>query len=89
MSKNTNTSKVEYLTVYTDVCNPPYACFWPDDPKYLGKRWVDFTVPTRWLTKFLGVGTANDVSLMLARCSVDKEAVLIAAINDGVVSYGW
>ena len=89
MSKNTNTSKVEYLTVYTDVCNPINSCFWPDDPKYFGKHWVDFTVPTRWLTKFLGVGTANDVSLMLARCSVDKEAVLIAAINDGVVSYGW
>lgn len=89
MRKINNTSNVEYLTVYTDVCNPTDSCFWPGDPKYIGKRWVDFTVPTRWLTEFLGVQTANDVSLMLASCSVDKEAVLIAAINDGVVSYGW
>ena len=89
MRKITNTSNVEYLTVYTDVCNPPDSCFWPGDPKYLGKHWVDFTVPTGWLTKFLGVKSANAVSLMLASCSVDKEAVLVAAINDGVVSYGW
>ena len=80
MSKINDSNKVEFLTVFTDVGNFP-GCY--------GKRWVDFTVPTRWLTKFLGVQTANDVSLMLASCSVDKEAVLIAAINDGVVSYGW
>ena len=80
MSKITNTSKVEFLTVFTDVGNFP-GCN--------AKRWVDFVVPTRWLVEFLGVKTANDVSLMLANCSVDKEAVLIAAINDGVVSYGW
>ena len=80
MSKKTSVTNVEFLTVFTDVGNFP-GCN--------AKRWVDFTVPTRWLTKFLGVSTANDVSLMLASCSVDKEAVLIAAINDGVVSYGW
>ena len=80
MSKITNTSKVEFLTVFTDVGNFP-GCN--------AKRWVDFVVPTRWLVEFLGVKTAKDVSLMLANCSVDKEAVLIAAINDGVVSYGW
>lgn len=79
-SKNNSVTKVEFLTVFTDVGNFP-GCN--------AKRWVDFTVPTRWLTKFLGVMTANDVSLMLASCSVDKEAVLVAAINDGVVSYGW
>lgn len=80
MGKITNPSSVEFLTVFTDVGNFP-GCN--------AKRWVDFVVPTRWLTKFLGVATANDVSLLLASCSVDKEAVLIAAINDGVVSYGW
>lgn len=80
MSEITNTSKVEFLTVFTDVGNFP-GCN--------AKRWVDFVVPTRWLVEFLGVKTANDVSLLLASCSVDKEAVLIAAINDGVVSYGW
>ena len=80
MGKITNPSNVEFLTVFTDVGNFP-GC--------TAKRWVDFTVPTGWLTKFLGVMTANDVSLLLARCAVDKEAVLIAAINDGVVSYGW
>ena len=80
MSKIINTSKVEFLTVFTDVGNFP-GCN--------AKRWVDFVVPTRWLVEFLGVKTANDVSLLLASCSVDKEAVLIAAINDGVVSYGW
>ena len=79
-SKNNPDARVEFLTVFTDVGNFP-GCN--------AKRWVDFTVPTKWLTKFLGVSTANDVSLMLASCSVDKEAVLIAAINDGVVSYGW
>ena len=79
-SKNNSVTSVEFLTVFTDVGNFP-GCN--------AKRWVDFVVPTRWLTKFLGVSTANDVSLMLASCSVDKEAVLIAAINDGVVSYGW
>ena len=83
IKKNSNSNSVtqfEFLTVFTDVGNFP-GCN--------AKRWVDFAVPTRWLTKFLGVKTANDVSLMLASCSVDKEAVLIAAINDGVVSYGW
>ena len=80
MGKITNPSNVEFLTVFTDVGNFP-GCN--------AKRWVDFTVPTGWLTKFLGVMTANDVSLLLARCAVDKEAVLIAAINDGVVSFGW
>ena len=80
MGKINDSHKVEFLTVFTDVGNFP-GCN--------AKRWVDFTVPTGWLTKFLGVQTANDVSLMLASCSVDKEAVLIAAINDGVVSYGW
>ena len=79
-SKNNYITKVEFLTVFTDVGSFP-GCN--------AERWVDFTVPTRWLTKFLGVKTANDVSLLLASCSVDKEAVLIAAINDGVVSYGW
>ena len=80
MGKITNPSNVEFLTVFTDVGNFP-GCN--------AKRWVDFTVATGWLTKFLRVKTANDVSLMLASCSVDKEAVLIAAITDGVVSYGW
>lgn len=80
MSRTTNPRSVEFLTVFTDVGNFP-GCN--------AKRWVDFTVPTRWLSQFLGVKNANDVSLMLASCSVDKEAVLIAAINDGVVSYGW
>ena len=80
MGKITNPSSVEFLTVFTDVGNFP-GCN--------AKRWVDFTVPTGWLTKFLRVMTANDVSLLLARCAVDKEAVLVAAINDGVVSYGW
>ena len=84
MSKKTSNSnsatKVEFLTVFTDVGNFP-GCN--------AKRWVDFTVPTRWLTKFLGVSTANDVSLLLASCAVDKEAVLVAAIEDGVVSFGW
>ena len=79
-SKNNSVTKVEFLTVFTDVCN---------FSEHTAKRWVDFTVPTKWLTKFLGVSTANDVSLMLASCSVDKEAVLIAAIHDGAVSYGW
>ena len=80
MGKITNPRSVEFLTVFTDVGNFP-GCN--------AKRWVDFVVPTRWLIEFLGVKTANDVSLMLASCSVDKEAVLVAAINDGVVSYGW
>ena len=80
MGKINDSHKVEFLTVFTDVGNFP-GCN--------AKRWVDFVVPTRWLVEFLGVKTANDVSLMLANCSVDKEAVLIAAINDGVVSYGW
>ena len=80
MGKITNPRSVEFLTVFTDVGNFP-GCY--------EKRWVDFTVRTGWLTKFLRVKTANDVSLMLASCSVDKEAVLVAAINDGVVSYGW
>ena len=80
MSKVTDMRKVEFLTVFTDVGNFP-GCN--------AKRWVDFVVPTGWLTKFLGVKTANDVSLLLASCSVDKEDVLVAAINDGVVSYGW
>lgn len=79
-SSSNSVSKVEFLTVFTDVGNFP-GCN--------AKRWVDFVVPTRWLTTFLGVKSANDVSLMLANCAVDKEAVLIAAINDGVVSYGW
>ena len=80
MGKINNPSSVEFLTVFTDVGNFP-GCN--------AKRWVDFTVPTGWLTKFLRVKNANDVSLLLARCAVDKEAVLVAAINDGVVSYGW
>ena len=80
MGKITNPSNVEFLTVFTDVGNFPGSN---------AKRRVDFTVSTKWLTKFLGVRTANDVSLLLARCAVDKEAVLVAAINDGVVSYGW
>ena len=80
MGKITNPRSVEFLTVFTDVGN---------FPERNAKRWVDFTVPTGWLTKFLGVMTANDVSLLLARCAVDKEAVLIAAIEDGVVSFGW
>ena len=80
MIKKNSVTQFEFLTVLTDVGNFP-GCN--------AKRWVDFAVPTRWLTKFLGVKTANDVSLLLASCSVDKEAVLIAAINDGVVSYGW
>ena len=79
-SKNNSSTKVEFLTVFTDVGNFP-GCN--------AKRWVDFVVPTKWLVELLGVKTANDVSLMLASCSVDKEAVLIAAINDGVVIYGW
>lgn len=80
MSKTTNPRSVEFLTVFTDVGNFPGRN---------AKRWVDFVVPTRWLVEFLGVKNANDVSLLLASCSVDKEAVLIAAINDGVVRYGW
>ena len=80
MGKINDSHKVEFLTVFTNVGNFP-GCN--------AKRWVDFTVPTGLLTKFLRVKTANDVSLMLASCSVDKEAVLVAAINDGVVSYGW
>ena len=78
--RNKSIPKVEFLTVYTDIGN------FPDCNR---KRWVDFVVPTKWLIKFLGVKTENDVSLLLARCLVDKEAVLIAAITDGVVSYGW
>ena len=80
MIKKNSVTQFEFLTVFTDVGNFP-GCN--------AKRRVDFVVPTRWLIEFLGVKTANDVSLMLASCSVDKEAVLIAAINDGVVSYGW
>lgn len=80
---------VEYLTVYTDVCNPPHSCFWPDDPRYLGKHWVDFTVPTKWLMENLGLKRVMDISIRLAEFSVDKEQILIDAINDGVVSYGW
>ena len=81
--------KVEYLTVYTDVCNPPYSCFWAGDARYQGKRWVDFTVPTKWLMNNLGLTRVMDISLRLAEFSVDKEQILIDAINDGVVSYGW
>ena len=80
---------IEYLTVYTDVCNPPYSCFWSQDSRYLGKRWVDFTVPTKWLMEHLGIKSATEISLQLERFEVDKERVLIAAIEDGVVSYGW
>ena len=89
MRKITNTSNVEYLTVYTDVCNPPDSCFWPDDPKYLGKHWVDFTVPTKWLMENLGLKREMDISFRLAEFSVDKEQILIDAINDGVVGYDW
>lgn len=81
--------KVEYLTVYTDVCNPPDSCFWPDDTKYLGKHWVDFIVPTKWLMENLGLKREMDISFRLAEFSVDKEQILIDAINDCVVSYGW
>lgn len=81
--------KVEYLTVYTDVLNPPDSCFWPDDPKYLGKHWVDFTVPTKWLMENLGLKREMDISVRLAEFSIDKEQLLIDAINDGVVRYGW
>ena len=81
--------KVEYLTVYTDVCNPPSSCFWPDDPRYLGKHWIEFTVPTKWLMENLGLKRVMDISLRLAEFTVDKEQILIDAINDGVVSYGW
>ena len=80
---------VEYLTVYTDVCNPPYSCFWSGDARYQGKHWVDFTVPTKWLMEKLGVKRVMDISLRLAEFTVDKEQILIDAINDGVVSYGW
>lgn len=81
--------KVEYLTVYTDVCNPPNSCFWADDSGYMGKHWVEFTVPTKWLMENLGLKRAMDISLRLAEFTVDKEQILIDAINDGVVSYGW
>lgn len=80
---------VEYLTVFTDVCNPPYSCFWSGDARYLGKRWVDFTVPTKWLMEFLGIKSATEISLRLERFELDKEKILIAAIEDGVVGYGW
>ena len=80
---------VEYLTVYTDVCNPPQSSLWPDDATYLGKHWVDFTVPTKWLMENLGLKRAMDISIRLAEFSVDKEQLLIDAIHDGVVSYGW
>ena len=80
---------VEYLTVYTDVCNPLNSCFWPDDPRYLGKHWVDFTVPTKWLMENLGLKRVMDISIRLAEFSVNKEQILIDAINDGVVGYGW
>ena len=80
---------VEYLTVYTDVCNPPYSCFWAGDARYLGKRWVDFTVPTLWLMEYLGITRVDDISVRLANFTLDKEAILVAAIEAGVVSYGW
>ena len=82
-------SKVEYLTVYTDVLKRADSCFWPDDPKYLGKHWVDFTVPTKWLMENLGLKREMDISFRLAEFSVDKEQILIDAINDGVVGYDW
>ena len=87
--KNKDDTSVEFLTVYTDVCNPPYSCFWPDAARYMGKHWVDFTVPTKWLMENLGLKSVTDISLRLADFSVDKERVLIDAINDGVVNYGW
>ena len=59
MGKINNPRSVEFLTVFTDVGNFPGRN---------AKRWVDFVVPTRWLTKFLGVNSANDVSIMLASC---------------------
>lgn len=80
---------VEYLTVYTDVCNPPYSCFWSGDARYMGKRWVEFTVPTKWLMENLGLKRVMDISIRLAEFSVDKEQILIDAINAGVVRYGW
>ena len=71
---------VEYLTVFTDVT----------DLSGKGRKyWVDFVVPTDWLLNFLGLRNPNDISYALASYSVDKERVLIAAIEDGVVEYGW
>ena len=81
--------KVEYLTVYTDVCNPPSSSFWPTDSGYMGKHWVEFTVPTKWLMENLGLKRVMDISIRLAEFTVDREQILIDAINDGVVSYGW
>ena len=81
--------KVEYLTVFTDVCNTGQTSFYPGTQGYRGKRWVDFIVPLDWLMKNLGVTRVMDVSVKLASYEVDKEQVLIDAINDGVVSYGW
>ena len=78
---------VEYFTVYTDVCNPTQSSFWPTDSGYKGKHWVDFCVPTKWLLENLGLKRVMDISIRLAEFSLDKEQILIDAINDGVVSY--
>ena len=82
-------NRVEYLTVFTDVCNLPGTSLRPEDATYQGRRWVDFTVPTAWLIDNLGVKREMDISVKLALFEIDKERVLIDAINDGVVSYGW
>ena len=82
-------NRVEYLTVFTDVCNTGQESFYPGTEGYKGKRWVDFTVPLDWLMKNLKVTRDIDVSVRLANYSVDKEKVLIDAINDGVVQFGW
>lgn len=82
-------SRREYLTVFTDVLNPKYSSFWPGDPAYLGKHWVDFTVPTRWLMENLGIKREMDISVKLANYELDKERVLLDAMHDGVVEFGW
>ena len=71
---------MEYLTVYTDVGDLSGRNI---------KRWVDFAVPMSWLMQHLELKRAMDISVALSCYSVDKERVLIAAIEDGVVRYGW
>ena len=80
---------VEYLTVYTDVCNPKGSSFYPGTQGYLGKHWVDFTVPIDWLMENLGLTRSIDISVKLANFTLDKEQVLLDAISDGVVQFGW
>lgn len=70
----------EYFLVLSDALNTAGQ---------RGKYWIEYSVPTKWLLTHLNLMFIEDVSTMLANYTLDKDAILRAAIADGVAQIGW